>query len=147
MGPFLSLSFSLFLSLSLSASLNSCVILLLVSIILLTASASVKLSLPSFPIVSPGMFAAFPVTNCNGENPALFTLVLCVNAAVFITTSVNLCLFSSNIFLIVMSQDAWFLSFIPLDQGLYAGPYLILIPNFDTNSSILTFLNYLPLSA
>merc|ERR1711873_384983 len=75
-------------------------------LLLLTASESVTLSLPSFPIVNPGKVTAFPVTNVNGEYPALLTLVLCVQAAVFTNTSDIPTFLSSINFLIVKSHDA-----------------------------------------
>ena len=81
------------------------------------------------------------VLQCNGVYPNLFTFVLCIHAVAFTKESVKTTFFSSINFLIVTSQLAWFLSLMPFDHGLYAGPYLKVIPCFAINSSILIFTN------
>lgn len=117
----------------------------MISIVLSTASESDTLSVTMFPIVNQGIMIAFPVTNYKSEYSSFLTQMLYVYAAALTRVSVYDSFSFSNIFLIVMSADAKFLSSSLFDHGEYAGPNLTDILCLEC--SIFMFENSLPLSA
>ena len=100
----------------------------------LKTSELVLLSEAMLPVVRPGIVTAFPFTSCRGEKPSLLMDVLCVQAVALISESYNRAFLSSISLRIVISPVAWFLSFIPLLHGEYAGLNFTVKPKLLVNS-------------